>query len=203
MNISTKLSVKSLMVATLLSFFVTQELRASEVLDLAKANAKVDFHADGKIMKVHGENGKASGSLTIANGKVSGLAVVSLKEMTTGISLRDEHMKDKYLEVKKYPTATLEIVEIALPAQMTENFEAAFKGKLTIHGVAQMVSGVAKLSRSGSQLKGDIEFTTKISSHKIELPKYSGIVIKDEVKVKIQFDGQLKKGSAGQSVAKK
>lgn len=194
---------KMVILALVMSLFVSHTAMANEalVLDLSKANTKVGFNADGKIMKVQGENGKATGKLLIQNGSVAGSAIVNLKAITTGIALRDEHMKDKYLEVSKYPTATLEIVQIKLPAKLDSDFEAPFKGKLTVHGVAQTVSGVAKLSRSGANLKGDIEFSTSISGHKIELPKYSGIVIKDEVKVKVEFDGQLQK--AGQKVVQK
>lgn len=173
------------------------------VLDLSKSQTKVNFHADGKIMKVHGENGKATGSFAIQNGAVSGSAIVELKDLTTGISLRDEHMKDKYLEIKKHPKAIFEITDMKLPANFDGEAEVPFRGKLTVHGVANPVAGTAKLSKSGASLKGDVEFNTSISKHKIELPKYSGIVIKDEVKVKVQFDGQLKKGAASKSVAKK
>lgn len=175
----------------------------SWMMDLSKSNTKVDFHADGKIMKVHGENGKASGKLIIKDGSVSGQAVVNLNDLTTGIDLRDDHMKNKYLEVGKYPKATLDIIEIRLPAQLPSgSFEAPFKGNLTVHGVSKAVSGVAKLNRDGSQLKGDVEFMTSISGHKIELPKYSGIILKDEVKVKVEFDGTLTKAD-GKPVAKK
>lgn len=190
---------------TVLSTFTAGLAQANEawVMDLSKSNAKVDFHADGKIMKVKGENGKATGKLTIANGSVSGRAEVDLTSMTTGIDLRDDHMKNKYLEVAKYPKATLEVLEIKLPVSLPAgDFEAPFTGSLTVHGVAQPVKGIAKLNRDGNNLKGDVEFMTSISGHKIELPKYSGIILKDEVKVKVQFNGALMKGS-GKSVAQK
>lgn len=196
---------KYAVVSILLNGATFSQAMASDalVLDFGKANTKVDFHADGKIMKVHAENGKASGTLTIKDGAVTGLAVVDLVDLKTGIELRDEHLKGKYLEVAKYPKATLEIVAIKLPATLPNgSFEAAFKGNLTVHGVTKAVSGIAKLEKNGSNLKGEVEFGTTISGHKIEMPKYSGIMIKDEIKVKVEFNGQLMKGIAGQ-VAKK
>ncbi len=198
------LKTSSLVIA--MSFALSSQSLAGDawVLDLSKSNTKVDFHADGKIMKVHGENAKASGSLLIKDGKVSGQAIVDLRSLTTGISLRDDHMKDKYLEVKKFPKAILEIVEIKLPANLPSgDFEAPFTGKLTVHGVAKAVSGTAKLSKDGSNLKGEVEFGTTISGHKIELPKYSGIVLKDDVKVKVEFNGQMGKKIEGSKVSQK
>ncbi len=192
-------------VTILLNGAVLSRTMASEawVLDFGKANTKVDFHADGKIMKVHAENGKATGSVMIKDGKVTGQAVVDLIDIKTGIELRDEHLKSKYLEVSKFPKATLDIVEIKLPTTLPNgSFEAPFKGNLTVHGVMQSVSGIAKLEKNGSALKGEVEFNTTISGHKIELPKYSGIIIKDNVKVKVEFNGQLIK-SIGSQVAKK
>lgn len=174
------------------AFAVSAAAAEAMVLDLAKANAKVDFHADGKVLKVHGENGKAKGNLAINGTTVTGKATVNMNDFTTGISLRDDHMKEKYLEVKKYPEATFEITEIKLPANMSG--EVPFKGNLTVHGVSKPVEGKAKLTRNGNNVKGDIEFMTTISGHKIELPKYSGIILKDDVKVKVQFNGPLQTG---------
>ncbi len=198
------LKTSSLVIA--MSLALSSQSLAGEtwVLDLGKSNTKVDFHADGKIMKVHGENAKASGSLLIKDGKVSGQAIVDLRSLTTGISLRDNHMKDKYLEVKKFPKAILEIVEIKLPATLPSgSFEAAFTGKLTVHGVAKAVSGKAKLTKDGTNLKGEVEFATTISGHKIELPKYSGIVLKDDVKVIVEFNGQMGQKIEGNKVSQK
>ena len=39
---------------------------------------------------------------------------VPLANLSTGIGLRDHHMKEKYLEVQKYPSATLTIARSAL-----------------------------------------------------------------------------------------
>lgn len=199
-------AVKYAALANLISLvFVSQSIAADAmILDFAKSNTKVDFHADGKMLKVHGENGKATGSLTIKDGTVTGQTTVDLRAMKTGIELRDDHMKNRYLEVSKFPNAILEIVEIKLPQALPNGeFTAAFKGNLTVHGVAQAVNGQAKLNRQDAQLKGEVEFTTTISGHKIDLPKYSGIVIKDEVKVKVEFDGKLMKAQSGRTVVKK
>ena len=47
--------------------------------------------------------------------------VVGLTELVTGISLRDRHMRDKYLEVSKFPTTTLTVAIDALKIASADN----------------------------------------------------------------------------------
>ena len=96
---------------------------------------------------------------------------IPLGELKTGIELRDNHMKNKYLEVEKYPVATIK------KAQGHEN--GAFSGEIEIHGVTKPVTGTYKVE--GDALKA--EFTVKMSDFNIEKARYMGIGAKDEVKI--------------------
>ena len=56
-----------------------------------------------------------SGSLTANGAHVDGTLVVDLKTLDTGIALRNDHMRDNYLEVGKgagYDTATLTGIDL-------------------------------------------------------------------------------------------
>ena len=69
-----------------------------------------------------------------------GSLAVDLRTLATGIALRDEHLRENYLEVGKGPgfeTATLsEIVLNGFTADVPEG-KGSFTGVLALHGVTQ------------------------------------------------------------------
>src|SRR5580693_2415643 len=52
--------------------------------------------------------------LSVAEGDGNVVITVPLANLNTGIDLRDHHMREKYLEVPKYPSAVLTIARSAL-----------------------------------------------------------------------------------------
>lgn len=195
------------MVFVLATVFAFGAQANSWQLDLSKGSGQVEFNAVGKpkMLKIHGKGSQATGSLIVEGGKVTGKAIFDLNSLDTGISLRNTHMKEKYLETGKHPQATLEIVSIKLPANLASDFsaDAPFSGKLTLKGVTKDVKGIAKLKKSGSELSGEVEFDTTVGSFNIELPSFAGVTMADEVKVKVEFKGPMVQKSGGQKVANK
>jgi polyisoprenoid-binding protein YceI len=105
------------------------------------------------------------------DGKVSADKIeIPLRTLTTGIELRDKHMKDKYLEVDKYPNAIV-----------TDAKGSGGKGTamLEFHGVKNKVEGTYQVS--GKEIT--IKFVVKIPDYKIPKVKYAGVGVKDEAEV--------------------
>ena len=98
--------------------------------------------------------------------------VVDLKSMKTGLPLRDKHAKEKYLEVEKYPTATL-----------VKAIGKAGKGRARIRlkNIEKDVDGTYKIE--GGELKAD--FPIKLSDYKITGIKYMGVGVDDKVDVHV------------------
>lgn len=116
-----------------------------------------------------------SGNVTLQDGKFKGKnIVVDLNSLSTGMDLRDDHAKNKYLEVKKYPTAVL--ME-AIGANGVGKARIKIKDKETV------VNGTYKVSSSGKNLKA--EFKIKMSSFGITDINFKGVGVEDEVKVEI------------------
>ena len=97
---------------------------------------------------------------------------VNLQNVTTGVSLRDKHTRDKYLEVDKYPEAILTKGE-------GENGKGT--GILKIKDKENPVSGTYVIQ--GNELSA--EFPIKLSSYGITGIKYMGIGAKDDVVIKV------------------
>lgn len=96
---------------------------------------------------------------------------VHLKNLSTGVSLRDKHAKE-YLMVDKYPTAKLIKAE-----------GKGGKGKATVEikGVQKEVTGTYKIV--GSLLQA--QFKLLLSDVKIKVDRYMGVGPKDEVTINV------------------
>ncbi len=73
--------------------------------------ATVDFVAKAvpAILKVKGHIPVIGSPLLNEGGNFAGPVEVDLTKITTGIELRDDHLKEKYLDVKTFSKSTLTI----------------------------------------------------------------------------------------------
>lgn len=168
------------------------------LVDLEKATSgAVEFNAIGRpsMLKIRGKGGAPKGSLAIEGTAATGALTFDLESLDTGLKLRNEHMKQKYLETSKYGKATLTLTKLSLP----ENFRAGntkleklpFEGKLSLHGVEKPVSGLATVERNGEQVAVNADFGLKISDYGIATPGYAGITVAEDVNVLVQFAAPL------------
>jgi len=116
---------------------------------------------------------------------------VALASLTTGIALRDSHMREKYLEVAKFPDATV-VVERSKLKFPTKG--AAVRGRvagaMTIHGVTRSVTLDYAASTAGP--KGDRIAVSgaapiDIRDFGIEVPSYLGVGVDPHVTLKVRF----------------
>lgn len=154
-------------------------------------HGKLEFHAVGRpsMIKVNGEGKGPQGTLSIVANKVSGDLTIDMTSLNSGISMRDEHMKEKYLEVKKFPEAKLHLTDVSLtPAWSLKSptvKDVEFKGDLTLHGVTKPIEGKFELSGTESALTAKADFEIKMDEFGIEIPKYLGITVKNDVPVSL------------------
>lgn len=144
-------------------------------------SGKVEFLAVGKpsFLKVKGEGATPVGTLTVANGKATGEFSIDLAKLSTGIEMRDEHMKEKYLEVAKHPKAIVRFKDIDVKDGAAKG---AIPAELELHGQKKPITMDAELKDG----KATGKFKIKLSDYAIEIPKYSGITIADDVDVTIE-----------------
>lgn len=107
--------------------------------------------------------------------------VVNMKSIETGIGLRDNHARNKYMEVEKYPEAIL-IKGTGKGGVGT--------GTLRFHGVEHEVSG--KYLVSGGTVTAT--FPIKLSDFKIGDVSYKGIGVEDTVNVAITVPAKMAVG---------
>jgi polyisoprenoid-binding protein YceI len=116
-------------------------------------------------------------------GAVKGSFVVDLMKLETGISLRDRHLRNNYLEVQKGPdfaVAKMEDIKIQKLSGKT-----TFSAKLTVHGQQHDVTGAADVQQDGKGYRVDATFPIQISKFQIPEPTYLGVGVSDQINVHV------------------
>ncbi|MCB9254848.1 MAG: YceI family protein [Bdellovibrionaceae bacterium] len=175
-------------------FVASWSALAGAAIDLSKTKNQVEFLAVGQpsALKIRGklEKDKLSGSCSLENKQLSCTGKIPLDSLDTGISLRNQHMKEKYLETAKYPESTLVVdpIELGISAD-NPNLEKKgdFKGKLTLHGVTREEKGQYEIKKEAGKLKANFNFEIELEPYKIDIPSYLGIKVSKKVEVKVEI----------------
>ena len=133
---------------------------------------------------------KGALSVDPATTALAGELSVDLKTLDTGISLRNRHMLDIYLEVQKsedFETAVLSNVDVGSLASGGTEGQSRFTALLRLHGKTQAVAGHTTMSRRESSVRVEASFPVRISDYGIADPRYLGVGVKNEVVVRAVF----------------
>ena len=136
---------------------------------------------EAKTKKVSGEVASAPDG----SGTVPGAVKVDLETLETGIGLRDRHMRENYLEVKKGPDFSVATIE-GIKVDKTEG-KTSFNGTLLLHGQRKPVSGTAEVSEQNGHLRVVAQFPVKVAEFAIPKPTYLGVGVAEEVQVKVSL----------------
>jgi polyisoprenoid-binding protein YceI len=163
----------------------------ARIIDIDHGSGTVDFEAIGRpgALKIHGKGAAPHGSFKIVGSEVTGNLTFDLESLDTGMKLRNEHMKKKYLETEKFPQAKLSITKMNLPKDFTLdncNLEkATFEGILTLHGVDKPVTGESKIDCKSGRVNFDAHFDLVIENFGITIPSFAGVTMAKDVKVSV------------------
>ena len=131
-----------------------------------------------------------AGTLTASGSTIDGSVAVDLRTLDTGISLRNDHLREKYLEVDKgagYDKAVLSQIALkGLNAEAPEG-KGSFSGSLALHGVTKMVSGPVEVRKTGAGLRVKTSFPVNLPDYNIAEPRYLGVGVKNIVQVEVTF----------------
>lgn len=167
-------------------FVFTLSLPTLALAALTRAgDASAVFVAVGPAgLKIEGKTSELD--VAEADGKVK--VGVPLANLDTGITLRNKHMREKYLEVAKFPRAELVVEKNALkiPADGAE-VTGTTTGWMTIHGQTKSVSFqyTARLSGGTYAVTGSTHLN--INDFGIGVPSYLGVTVKPEIDVNVRF----------------
>lgn len=139
----------------------------------SEPNAEVDFKVSGGV-NFKAKTKDVKGKVVMKNNEYIAQGVaVDLKNLSTGMGLRDDHMKNKYLEVTKYP-------EAILVAGKGGNGKGT--GKIKIRGKEKDITGTYKAI---SDKEVEAKFDINLSDFDIKGIRYLGVGVKDTVSVTV------------------
>lgn len=172
---------------------------ASNDIELMKDTSEVTFLAVGRpsAIKIKGEKGKPEGKISfLSDGKITGEIKMNLNDLETGISMRDKHMREKYLETQKegFQNAVIQFTKVNFPANFwasAKSGEFPFIGTLSLHGVKKEIQGNLKVEdKKIESLKGNAIFSIKLTDYGIQIPSFSGITVAENVDVQVNFSAK-------------
>jgi polyisoprenoid-binding protein YceI len=122
--------------------------------------------------------------------RFDGSLSVDLRTVDTGIRLRNEHLRTRYLETDKgsgFERAVLSDIRLAAASAATTGGRTTFTGTLQLHGVSHQVAGEAQLTRTGTDLRVGATFPVNLPAFGIEKPQYLGVGVREQVNVRVNF----------------
>lgn len=154
-------------------------------LSFKKESGEVEFKAKGwpSLLIINGKGEGFAGDLSLKDGKLSGELSFELKSLKTGIDLRDDHLKNKYLKIAENPLAILKVKDLVFPSGNKGKLK--FSAELRLNGVSRAVAVVGKLHTKGETLKVNAQFKIKLSDFKIAIPSFKGITVAEDVEIKV------------------
>jgi polyisoprenoid-binding protein YceI len=140
-------------------------------------------------VKTNALSGSVSASASRSTA-LDGSLAVDLHTLDTGISLRNEHLRQQYLEVDKapgYDQAVLTEIQLQGLNPDAPQGRGSFNGSLTLHGVTKPVTGPIEVRKAGAGLQVKASFPVRLADYAIPAPRYLGVGVKDTVLVNVTF----------------
>ncbi|MFZ2325079.1 MAG: YceI family protein [Ignavibacteriaceae bacterium] len=176
-------------------------------VDTKDARNQAQFISDAPFEKI---NGLLSGldatvmiNTTDITQKPMGKVKVAIKDIKTGIDLRDEHLRSEmWLNAAKYPYAEFQLTGIKNPSSKTLNdgqkVKCTLVGKFSVHGITKDVEVPATLAYfkesqktkakvPGNLLVANADFNIKLSDYGIKIPDMVVGKVNDEVQISVNF----------------
>jgi polyisoprenoid-binding protein YceI len=149
---------------------------------------KVSFFAEGNPGALDIEG--VTNQIAVADDGATLTFTVPMDTISTGIDLRDEHMKSKFLHTDKYPTVSLSAPRTSLtfPANVNEASNGTLKLPFTAHGVTHDVDVTYEIrkTKTGWRIKGSFPFN--VPDYNIEIPSYLGVTVEPAMKAEVQLE---------------
>lgn len=171
----------------------------------------VSFTSDAPIELIVGHTGKITGTVTVDDSldlskkPLEATFNVDLASIDTGIELRNEHMRDNFLETKKFPQATFKLKTIKpVTLQPGQKTKLDAVGTFTLHGatvtknVPVFVTWFKKCKATETKKPGcdllqiNAEFSVAFADHSIKRPEIVFQKLSDTVIVKVGATGYSK-----------
>ena len=198
------LNVERIAVVIAATTWVSIPLAAGDTGNLEVRSGLVKFEARTNVsaISVHGESAAMSAELILRKAdsgvEVDNLrAVVDPKTLSTGMSVRDQHMRKRIFADNSEKMPALEFVSTKSSCpDLPQGPEVMCRisGNLSMRGVARPFEMDLKVRNDGKAYRVSGDAIVKLSSFGIEMPCQLGVCVTDDVKLRLEFQAKENMG---------
>jgi polyisoprenoid-binding protein YceI len=184
--------------AALALLVFTLPLHAAPPQTFTITSGQVGFHLEDTLEEIDADTKKVSGAVSadLANITASSVTLtVNTASLDSGMQMRDDDMRETYLETKKFPTATFKSTNVTGPASLEVGQSADLRvaGDLTLHGVTRrIVVPVHVTLESPKRAHLTSKFTIRMSDYNVTIPEKLVLAVANEVDVKFDLIATVK-----------
>jgi polyisoprenoid-binding protein YceI len=159
-----------------------------QVIKNPKVN-QVKFHSEATLESFDGATGAITGSVQLDGHTVNDASraefTVDLLKVSTGIDLRDQHMRDNHLHTKDHPTTSFKVKKVIGGGELQDGKPLKVKvvGDLDLHGVVKERTLDAVLTWhsdgkktpaavAGPVLRMQVKYDVALADHAIPRPAF-------------------------------
>jgi polyisoprenoid-binding protein YceI len=166
---------------------------AATPVEVRAGTATFDAETNIGAISVHGKSSDVRGRAVVRQaGEALVLeqveAVMAVKSISTGMGLRDEHMR-KYV----FTTTDGQVPDVTFTSDRSEcaaggsDSTCQVTGSLAIRGTPRPFAIALKVQKAGDGYKAKGDGIVKLSAYGIERPSQLGVKTTDEVKLHLEF----------------
>jgi polyisoprenoid-binding protein YceI len=188
---------RSLAVCLLLFAPLLRAESRSYALTPGAPNAVV-FSVDDNVDPFDGRTANITGTVVAdpaAPAQASVDVSVDLTSLDTGNGLRNQHMREKYLQTDRFPKATFKSVSVVAPPSIATSQPAdlTITGDFTLHGVTKRVTIPVKATLlADGRIHVISAFQVRMPDYGIEVPKNVLVTVDDAVGVRMDLFAKAK-----------
>lgn len=144
----------------------------------------VEFQSEARDETVVGKCNYLQGKVSLDENILD--FYVDLTTLKTGIDLRDEHMRENYLETHKYPYAEFygKMVDKFDPDK-DEKQEVTAKGEFTVHGVTREITVDGTIMPTKEGIRLEAKWDLKLDDYNIPIPEVLHYRLSNDLDVRI------------------
>lgn len=198
----------NILLTTLTTLLLSVSLIAQTFsVDSKDGRNQAQFISDAPFEKIVGLSSGLDATVMINKNDITknpmGKVKVSIKNIKTGIDLRDEHLRSEmWLNADKYPYAEFQLTGIKNASSNKledgKRVNATLTGKFSVHGITKNIEVPAKLTyykesertkakTNGNLLVANADFSIKLSDYGVKIPSMVVGKVDEEVKITTNF----------------
>jgi polyisoprenoid-binding protein YceI len=166
----------------------------------------VEFTSKAPLETIVGRTGEVKGYVSVdptgIKGTAKGRFEVTLDSLKTGINMRDQHMREKFLETAKFPKALFELTKVDSASQNTladqKDIQLVLEGNFTVHGITRAIKVPATITylkesdETKQRLPGDLlhivtSFNVNLGDYAIDRPQILFLKLGETQKVDLDL----------------